>query len=129
VCLPYLTIGLLAAFGVLIILIVVAFTVAAKVSRERGAYFDDLGAEPQTPLKTDVDAKFGTQVAASQHGLLSGLSSFFKAHGRFVARNPIIVIVASLLFAGLCSVWIYQLQIDSNPETLWVCRFPIERRI
>jgi Niemann-Pick C1 protein len=51
---------------------------------------------------------------------LSGLSRFWKAHGEFVANRPLLVIIISLIVVGLASIWIYRLQIDSDPETLWV---------
>jgi Niemann-Pick C1 protein len=52
--------------------------------------------------------------------LLSILNSFFRRHGQFVARHPFHIIILSVLFTAVCSLFITQLTINTQPEKLWV---------
>ena len=131
ICFPYLSIALLAAYGGLILMPAIFITLLCK--RDSQVMYESIGAD-----QGDLDPKFGpshtsflvqpsfyknclgTEVTVPQHGLLSGLSRFWKGHGEFVASRPYLVIIISILVVILASIWIYRLQIDSNPETLWV---------
>ena len=62
-------------------------------------------------------------VAAGHHaqvGVMALLAKYYRMHGRFVARHPIKVLIASILFVGFCGAWIYRLHIITRPESLWV---------
>lgn len=54
------------------------------------------------------------------YGIMALFSTYFRKHGKFIARNPAIVILSSLLFITMCSAWIYKLEIITKPESLWV---------
>ena len=47
------------------------------------------------------------------------LESAFERLGRFIARNPWIVILCCLIFTGLCSVGFLNLKFNSDVYTIW----------
>jgi hypothetical protein len=45
---------------------------------------------------------------------------YFYAHGAFVARHPGLVVIAGLLVTGLFGLGILRIQVQEDPEKLWV---------
>ncbi len=56
----------------------------------------------------------------SKFNILAQLNRAFAAHGRFIGRRPVLVLLLSIGFTALCSVWIYRLEIITQPDKLWV---------
>jgi Niemann-Pick C1 protein len=52
--------------------------------------------------------------------LLTKLNAFFRLHGQFVAHHPFLIIILSVLFTVMCSLFITRLTINTQPEKLWV---------
>jgi Niemann-Pick C1 protein len=56
----------------------------------------------------------------SKFNILAQLNRAFAAHGRFIGRRPVLVLLLSVAFTAVCSVWIYRLEIITQPDKLWV---------
>jgi len=56
----------------------------------------------------------------SKFNVLAQLNRAFAAHGRFIGRRPVLVLLLSVAFTAACSVWIYRLEIITQPDKLWV---------
>lgn len=104
---PYLTLGLIAAFALFLVVFVPVYIYLTRIYSYEVIY------DVPTPNK-------GPQSTSKTFGLLRGLGRYWRAHGAFVATRPILVIILAVIVASLCSLGILRLEIDSNPETLWV---------
>ena len=47
------------------------------------------------------------------------LENAFERLGRFIARNPWIIIVSCLIFTGLCSIGFVNLKFNSDIYSIW----------
>lgn len=103
-------IGIVFGLAIVIIAIVLIKTKPSFTDDERIAL-----------LSPSINAKTGSGHGGHSHvGIMALLGKAFRIHGRFVARHPIIVLLASLAFIAFASAWIYRLQIIVRPESLWV---------
>lgn len=48
------------------------------------------------------------------------MSIFFRKHGIFVARHPLLVLCVSLLVPVLLCIGLFRLKVETRPEKLWV---------
>ena len=74
------------------------------------------------PKSLDVLQAYREEKKATHQnlGLLSLMSTYFRMHGRFVARRPWPVILIAILFIGFSLCWVWRLKVLTKPEDLWV---------
>jgi Niemann-Pick C1 protein len=56
----------------------------------------------------------------SHAGLVTILNTYFRYHGRFVARKPWWIVAIAILFIGFSVCWVWRLKLLTKPEDLWV---------
>lgn len=75
------------------------------------------------PKKLAVLQAYNAEKKVDSHinlGLLSLMASYFRMHGRYVARRPWPVILIAILFIGFSLCWVWRLEVLTKPEDLWV---------
>jgi Niemann-Pick C1 protein len=58
--------------------------------------------------------------AASSSIIQTYMSTFFRRHGIFVTRHPLLVLLASLLVPILLCIGLIHFKVETRPEKLWV---------
>lgn len=108
---------LTSLIGVLLGIVIVTVAIVLMVTRPRYT------PEEQVALINGSINASESRYAQGHHassGVMAILARYYGMHGRFVARHPIKVLLASLLFTAFCGAWIYRLHIITRPESLWV---------
>jgi Niemann-Pick C1 protein len=108
-------IGVIIGLGIIVLAVVLVKTKPNFAPEERLALLS-----PSINGKRRSGSSNGPAGHHAQVGVMAILAKFYRIHGRFVARHPIIVLLASLAFTAFCGAWIYRLHIITRPESLWV---------
>uniref|UniRef100_A0A6B2KWP2 SSD domain-containing protein n=1 Tax=Arcella intermedia TaxID=1963864 RepID=A0A6B2KWP2_9EUKA len=104
-CIPRLDFGLVLGYVLFVISFLVLFLLLLSPHEEH----------QETQVYSVQETK-----EADVGGVLAILRKIWTIWGSFIARHPLLVILLSVLFMGLCTPWIYKIEIETAPEKLWV---------
>lgn len=103
-------IGVILGIAIVVVAIILMSTRPRYTSEE----------EKSLLLNSNSKSNGGHAGHHAQTGVMALLARYYRMHGRFVARHPIIVLIVSIAFIGFCGAWIYRLKLITRPEDLWV---------
>lgn len=109
---------LTSLIGVLLAIVIVSVAIVMMVTRPRFTPEERVALINGSINSASANGHGGHHSPAG--GVMALLARFYRMHGRFVARHPIIVLCLSLAFTAFCGAWIYRLHIITRPESLWV---------